>query len=56
MWLEPQTNGTYRTTSRWNVQDDECGGEGEVRAVPGIAWRTGPPPPNVVADPPLKPR
>jgi serine/threonine-protein kinase len=54
MSFEPQTDGTYRGTDRWTIQTTECGDQGDVHVVPFVAWRTGPTPPGVVADPPTQ--
>jgi serine/threonine-protein kinase len=53
MSFEPQPNGTYSGTDRLTTQTNECG-EGHVAAIPFVAWRTGPQPPGVVADPPTQ--
>jgi serine/threonine protein kinase, bacterial len=50
--LEPQPDGTYGGTTRWIIQTNECGTRGNVYVVPFVAWRTGPAPLGVVADPP----
>ncbi|GFG75896.1 hypothetical protein [Mycobacterium botniense] len=53
--LVPQSDGTYLGTYSWTIQDNECGQQGSVRNEPFVAWRTGPAPPGVVADPPTQP-
>jgi serine/threonine-protein kinase len=49
--LEPQPDGTYRGTETWTIQTNECRMQGNVYVLPLVAWRTGPAPPGVVADP-----
>jgi len=52
MSFEPQPDGSYRGTTAWTIQTNECGLQGTAYVVPFAAWRTGPPPAGVVADPP----
>ncbi len=49
--MEPQPDGTYQGTD--TTVGAECGGTaGDTTVLPFVAWRIGPPPPGVVADPP----
>ena len=50
--FEPQPNSTYRGTDMLTTQTNECGEQGQVTVFPFVAWRTGPAPLGVVADPP----
>jgi hypothetical protein len=52
--LEPQPDGTYRGTD--TTMGYQCNGTpGSTTVLPFVAWRIGPPPPGVVADPAAPP-